>query len=100
MRISDLMSHPGSLVPERALWTSCPTCRQTQRLHEVPVTVSPTRVVYLCAQGCGPVLTLTFGALDSRPAIHRRDWVVENPSVLFCRPITGDRESIRFPPSI
>ena len=100
MRISDLLSHPGSLVPERAVWTSCPMCRQTQRLHQVPVTESSTRVIYLCTQGCGSILTLTFGSLDGRPAIHIRDWVVENPCALFCRPITGDQESIRFPPSI
>ena len=99
MRVSDLLTQPGSLVPERAVWTSCPTCDRTQHLDGVPVTETATRVTYACAHGCGPILTLTFGPSDRRPGILLRDWMVENPSALFCRPVTGDRESIRFPPS-
>ena len=99
MRVSDLLTQPGSLVPERAVWTSCPACDRTQHLDRVPVTETATRVTYACAHGCGPILTLTFGPSDRRPGILLRDWMVENPSALFCRPITGDRESIRFPPS-
>ncbi len=99
MRISDLLSHPGSLVPERSVWTSCPVCGHTQHLHEAPVTESPTQVVYGCVHGCGPILTMTFAAAADAPAILLRDWTVENPCALFCRPVTGDRESIRFPPS-
>jgi len=99
MRISDLLSFPGSIVPERAVWTSCPACGRTQYLDRVPVSESPGRVVYECVDGCGPILTMTFVPLGCAPAIHMRDWAVENPSALFCRPITGDQESIRFPPS-
>ena len=99
MRVSDLLTQPGSLVPERAVWTSCPACDRTQHLDRVPVTETATRVTYACAHGCGPILTLTFGPSDRQPGILLRDWMVENPSALFCRPVTGDRESIRFPPS-
>ena len=99
MRISDLLSHPGTLVPERAVWTSCPGCGRTQHLHEVPVEETATRVVYSCADGCGPILTMTFGPSDRRPGILLRDWMVENPTALFFRPVTGDQESIRYPPS-
>lgn len=99
MRISDLLTQPGSLVPERAVWTSCPACGKTQHLDEVPVTESPTTVEYACVDGCGPILTLRFGPSDRRPGILLRDWMVENPSALFCRPVTGDGESVRFPPS-
>ena len=99
MRISDLLSHPGSLVPERAVWTSCPTCGRTQGMDEAAVEESPGHVVYRCVEGCGPILTMTFGLSSRRPALHMRDWMIENPTALFCRPVTGDEESIRFPPS-
>jgi hypothetical protein len=100
MRISDLLSHPGSIVPESSVWTACPVCGRTQQMDKVPVSETPIRVVYECDHGCGPILTLTFAPPDGTPAIHMRDWAVENPSALFCRPITGDQESIRFPPTI
>lgn len=98
--MSDLLSYPGSIVPERAIWTDCPMCRRTQWLHEVPVTEDAVRVTYLCAEGCGPILTLTFGSSYGSPALHMRDLMIENPCALFCRPISGDQESIRFPPSV
>jgi hypothetical protein len=99
MRISDLLSHPGTVVPERSVWASCPVCGQTQHLDEALVSETPVQVVYTCLKGCGPILTLTFAPGGERPAIHMRDWAVENPTALFCRPITGDQESICFPPS-
>ena len=99
MRISDLLSFPGTIVPEKAVWTSCPVCGFTQHMDKVPVSESRVRVVYECLDGCGPILTLTFAPLDDIPALHMRDWAVVNPSALFCRPITGDQESIRFPPT-
>jgi hypothetical protein len=96
MRMSDLLSHPGSLVPEDQVWTTCPVCLDTQWLNTVVVEEEPTRTVYRCARGCGPILTLAFGPSDRRAGHVMRDWVVNNPTDLFCRPVTGDGESIRF----
>ena len=100
VRISDLLTQPGTIVPEGSVWTTCPSCGQTQHMDEAPVKETSEQVIYECAGGCGPILTMTFAAMDPAPAIHMRDWAVENPSALFCRPITGDQESIRFPPSV
>jgi len=100
VRISDLLTQPGTIVPEGSVWTACPSCGRTQHMDEVPVKETSVQVIYECAGGCGPILTMTFAPMDPTPAIHMRDWAVENPSALFCRPITGDQESIRFPPSV
>jgi len=82
------------------VWTSCPACGRNQHMDEVPVKETSGQVIYECSGGCGPILTMTFAPADPTPAIHMRDWAVENPSALFCRPITGDQESIRYPPSV
>ena len=87
-------------MPENAVWTSCPTCGLTQRIHEVPVDETPIKVVYLCGEGCGPILTMRFAAEVQGPAIHLRGLGRREPVRLFCRPVNGDRESIGFPPSI
>jgi len=100
MRISDVLTQPGTIVPERSVWTSCPACGRTQHMDEATVKETSVQVVYECVDGCGPILTMTFAPADPIPAIHMRDWAVENPSALFCRPITGTQESIRFPPSV
>jgi hypothetical protein len=93
------LSHPGSIVPEDQVWTTCPSCRATQWLHAVEVEESATQTLYQCSGGCGPILTLSFGPSDRRPGHVMRDWMVCNPTDLFCRPVTGDQESIRFPAS-
>ena len=101
VRVSDLLTQPGSLVPERAVWTSCPGCDRTQHLdqragHRDRRRGSPMT----CARRvrADPHADAS-GRRTSRPGILLRDWMVENPTALFCRPVTGDRESIRFPPS-
>ncbi len=95
VRISDLLTQPGTIVPEGSVWTTCPSCGRTQRLDEVPVKETSVQVIYGCADGCGPILTMTFAPMDPTPALHMRDWAVENPSALFCRPVTGDRDGRR-----
>jgi hypothetical protein len=94
-RLSDLLSQPGSLVLESKIWTTCPSCRTTQWLHDVEVEESPVRVVYRCRHGCGPILTMTFGA-EHGDGYWMRDWLVWNPGDLFLRPVTGDQESIKY----
>jgi hypothetical protein len=100
MRISDLLSQPGTIVPERSVWTDCPACGRTQHMDGVPVSETPIQVVYECASRCGPILTMTFSPTGETPAIHMRDWAIENRSALVCRPASADQEWIRFPLSI
>jgi hypothetical protein len=51
MRISDLLSQPGTIVPESSVWTACPACGCTKHMDEVPVSETPIRVVYECDHG-------------------------------------------------
>ena len=87
VRISDLLTQPGTIVPEGSVWTSCPTCGRTQHMDEVPVTETSVLVIYECVDGCGPILTMAFAPSVPSPALHMRDWAVVNPSALFCRPM-------------
>jgi hypothetical protein len=83
-----------------SVWTSCPTCRRTQPRDDGPGKETLVEVIHEGASGCGPILTMTFAPVDPSAARHMRDWAVEHPSALFCRPLTGDQQSIRYPASV
>ena len=99
--VSDLLSHPGAIVTEDRVWTSCLRCRRTQWLHEAPVSEEVgRRTIYSCADGCGPILELHFGRAPDGDRGHLlRDWMMVNPMPLFLRPLGGDEETVRWPPA-
>ena len=100
-KVSDLLSHPGSLVSEDRVWTACPRCRRTQWLHAVPVNEEVgVRTTYSCVDGCGPILELYFGRAPGASRGHLlRDWVMINPMPLFLRPLGGDEETVLWAPA-
>jgi hypothetical protein len=85
--IDSIPSSPNPLQ-ESHMWTDCAVCGSTTRLHlAILRQTDPLETVYLCPNGCGPILLVGAPGVGSwRDRDHgmgTTEWLILNPQDLF-----------------
>lgn len=72
--------------------TGCRVCRQAHRLSDAPhLDLGPDGSVYLCPNGCAPLLLITRpGSRIPDSGLRLGAWVIRNPETLLFRPPSSE----------
>jgi hypothetical protein len=96
----NLTDPPGGRLPtDKDIETSCPSCRQTQRLAEAQIQRRNDDTLYLCKNGCQPIVVVGTPGASPWPGRGYRmgDHVLRNASDLYMVLDNGNR--VLFPAS-
>lgn len=94
--------HGAALPGDRHITTSCPTCDESQTLAEAEVTRNDDRTVYVCKNGCQPIVIVGLPgdtAWEGR-GYRLGDHVIRNAADLDCViPLSPGAPIIKIPRS-
>jgi len=99
--VGNLTAPEGTSLPTNGeMYTSCPTCKEKQNLNEAEVVRDGEDTVYICRNGCQPIIVVSTPESEAWPGRGYRigTHVIRNAEDLNL-PIIGATKGVLIPAS-